>query len=145
MRKILCALTFIGIACASGSATGLNPKISVRPVKVPESRTALADSFVSAIEIEIENTTAETLTVDRIQFSSVSVGTYTIQPVNERPHKEIAPGATEVFRLWANVQVQATASEGLDPLLIRGSVEFLAPSGGFRKTFSQQVNPSSLR
>ena len=143
---MFCALTLcIAVACASGGGAGLDPKISVRPVKVPESRTALADSFSSVIEIEIENTTAEALTVDRIQFSSVSVGTYIIQPVNERPQKELAPGATEVFRVWAQVQVQPTASDGLDPILIRGAVEFLAASGGFRKTFAQQVNPSSLR
>ena len=152
MRKT-CALTLavalIGaVACASGggsSSSKLDPKISFRPVKVPESRTALADSFGSFVEITIENTAAEPITVDRIQFSSVSVGTYIIQPVNERPQKEIAPGATETFRLWAQVQVQPTASEGLDPIMIRGAVEFLAASGGFRKTFAQQVNPSSLR
>ena len=146
MRKIFCALTLsLAVACASGSGTKLDPKISMRPVAVPESRTPSADWFTSVLEIEIQNTAAEPITVDRIQLSSVSMGTFTIQPVNERPQKEIAPGATEVFRVWAQVQAQPTASEGLDPILIRGSVEFLAASGGFRKTFAQQVNPSTLR
>ena len=148
MQKIVCALTLcLAVACASssGGGAGLNPKIAFRPVKVPESRTQLADSFSTVLEIEVQNTAAEPITVDRIQLSSVSVGTYIIQPVNERPQKEIAPGATEVFRLWAQVQVQPTPSEGLDPILIRGSVEFLAASGGFRKTFTQQVNPSTFR
>ena len=135
------------IGCASGGGGGakLDPKISIRPVKVPESMTPRVDSFSSVLEIEIQNTAAEPLTVDRIELSSVGLGTYTILPVNERPQKQIAPGATETFRVWAQVQVQPTASEGLDPIMIRGSVEFLAASGGFRKTFAKQVNPSSMR
>ena len=135
------------MACASGSGTAgkLDPKISIRPVKVPEARTPSADWFTTVLEVEITNTGTEPITVDRVQLSSVSVGTYTIQPVNERPHKEIAPGATETIRLWAQVNVQPTASEGLDPIMLRGSAEFLAASGGFRKTFAHQVNPSSLR
>ena len=133
------------MACASGSGTKLDPQISMHPVKVPEARTPSADWFTTVLEIEIQNTAAEPITVDRVQLSSVSMGTYSIQPVNERPHKEIAPGMTETIRVWAQVQVQPTASEGMDPILIRGSVEFLAASGGFRKTFARQVNPSSLR
>ena len=133
--------------CASGAAGGtkIDPKISIHPVKVPETMTPRVDSFSSVLEIEIENTAAEALTVDRIQLSSVGLSTYTILPVDQRPQKQIAPGATETFRVWAQVQVQPTASEGLDPMMIRGSVEFIAASGGFRKTFAKQVNPSSLR
>ena len=145
MRK-LCAITLLlAVACASGSSGGLDPKIAIRPVKVPEARTPSAEWFTTVLEVDITNTAQEAITVDRVQLSSVSVGTYIIQPVNERPHKEIAPGATETIRLWAQVQVQATASDGLDPIMLRGSAEFLAASGGFRKTFAHQVNPSSLR
>ncbi len=151
MRNV-CALTLAvtlmgAIACASGDATGtkLDPKISIHPVKVPEATTPRVDAFSSVLEVEIQNTAAEPITVDRIQLSSVGLGTYTILPVDQRPQKQIAPGATETFRVWAQVQVQPTASEGLDPIMLRGSVEFLAASGGFRRTFAKQVNPSSLR
>ena len=144
--RALCAITLLlAVACASGGDSALDPKIEIRPVKVPEARTPRADWFTTVLELEITNPRAEPITVDRVQLSSVSVGTYTIEPVNERPQKEIVPGATETIRVWAQVQVQATASEGLDPIMLRGSVEFLAPSGGFRKTFAHQVNPSSLR
>lgn len=146
MRNIVSAVALLlSVACATGGGTGLDPQISIRPVVVPEARTPRADWFTTVLEISITNTAAEPITVDRVQLSSVSIGTYTIEPVNERPHKEIAPGATETIRLWAQVQVQTTVSEGLDPIMIRGSAEFLAASGGFRKTFAHQVNPSSLR
>jgi hypothetical protein len=149
MRKTSCAAVAVAllfaIACASSTASGPQPKIEVRTVKVPESRAAGADEFSTMLELEITNPTAETLTVDRIQLASVSSGTYTVAPATERPQKQIAPGGTEVFRVWAQVSRQATASEGLDPILLRGSVEFLGASGGFRRTFTKQVNPSTVR
>ena len=140
---IATALVFT-VACASASK-GPQPKIEVRTVKVPETRAASADEFSTTLEIEITNPTAEPLTVDRISISSVSAGTYTVAPTYERPQKAIAPGATEVFRVWAQVSRQATASEGLDPILFRGMVEFIASSGAFRRTFTKSVNPSTMR
>ena len=144
MRNVCAVTLLLVVACATGDGA-LDPKIAIQTVKVPEARTPRADWFTTVLELAITNPRSETITVDRVQIASVSVGTYTIEPVNERPHKEIAPGATETIRLWAQMQVQPTASEGLDPILFRGSAEFLAASGGFRKTFTYQVNPSSLR
>lgn len=140
------AVLLVLSACSTGGSS-LNPTIAIRDVKIPEARTPLATQFSTVLEIEISNpSTTETLTVDRIQLGSVSVGTFALDPVVERPQTKIAPGATEVLRVWTQVRVVAdTASEGLDPFFIRGAVEFMTPTGAFRRTFAKQVNPSTLR
>lgn len=145
MRVVIAAAVLFAFACASATSSGPQPKIEVRTVKVPESRAAGADQFGTMLEIEITNPMQEALTVDRIQVSSVSSGSYTIAPVNERPQKEIPPGATELFRLWAHVSRTDTPAEGLDPILLRGSVEFVASGNSFRRLFTKQVNPSTIR
>jgi hypothetical protein len=145
MRTVVCVVA-VALACACASAGKIEPTIHIRSVQVPEARTPLANQFSTVLEIEIMNPSTETLTVDRIQLGSVSLGTYTIDPVVERPQKTIAPGTTELFRVWAQMRVQQeTPSDGLDPILIRGAVEFLASTGAFRRTFAKQVNPSTLR
>ena len=145
MRKIAGAvLLAFAVACASSAPSEGEPEVKVRTVKVPESRSPNANVFSSVLEIEIKNPRQEALLVERIQLSSVSIGTYSIQPVDERPQKSIPAGATEIFKVWAQIVAQETASEGRDPIFVRGIVEFRAGSGAFRKTFTQQVKPSTM-
>jgi hypothetical protein len=145
MRTVVCVIA-VAIVSACASAGKIQPTIHIRAVQVPEARTPLANQFSTILELEIMNPSTESLTVDRIQLGSVSLGTFTIDPVVERPQKVIAPGTTELFRVWAQMRVQQeTPSDGQDPILIRGAVDFLASTGAFRRTFAKQVNPSTLR
>jgi len=147
MRTAVSVVALLVLFACSTGGSSLNPQIYIRDVKIPEARTPLASQFSTVLEIEISNpSTTETLTVDRIQLGSVSVGTFTLDNVIERPQTKIAPGTTELLRVWTQVRVVAdTASEGLDPFFIRGSVEFVTSTGAFRRTFAKQVNPSTLR
>lgn len=132
------------LVCSCASVNGqINPEIVIQDITVPEVRTA---QFSTVLRIAITNPSNAPLTVDRIQLSSVSIGTFSVDPVVERPQRSIAPGQQENFELWAQMRfVQSTPSGGLDPIFLRGTIEFIGPAGAFRRPFAKQVNPSTLR
>ena len=146
MRNAVPAAALLLLSACASTGKGIDPAIHIRDMKVPEALTPVSTQFSTVLQIEISNPSNETLTVDRIQLGSVSIGTFSLDPVVERPQRKIAPGTTELFEVWTQVRVvNSTPSEGLDPIFIRGAVEFVAAGGAFRRTFAKQVNPSTLR
>jgi hypothetical protein len=146
MRNVVPAAALLFLAACASAGGGIEPAIRIGDMKVPEALTPVATQFSTVLLIEISNPSKETLTVDRIQLGSVSIGTFSVDPVVDRPQRAIGPGATELFEVWTQVRVVAsTPSEGLDPIFLRGSVDFVTAKGAFRRPFAKQVNPSTLR
>jgi hypothetical protein len=146
MRKLgFVAALLLAAACTSSKGQ-IQPEIEIHDITVPEARTPAARQFSTVLEIEITNPSNVPLTVDRIQVGSVSIGTFSVDSVVERPQRVLAPGETQTFQLWTQMRVvQDTPSDGLDPIFLRGSAEFISPAGAFRRTFAKQVNPSTLQ
>lgn len=148
-----CALATIVLVltgCASSGTSGqtaslIPPEFRVRVVRVPESRPTRANVFTSEVEVEVFNRSSETLTLDRIQVSSVGDGAYTIPPVTKTFNLTIAPNQARLVRIFVQVVAEETLTGAEEPIFVRGIAEFRSEVGGFRRIFTQRVNPSTLQ
>ena len=123
----------------------LDPEFNVRMVRVPGARPNRANAFASVVEVDVINRSSERITLDSLQITSVGMGAYTIPPVRQDFHQAIPPGQFESVKVFVQVVAEDTIGQAEEPIMVRGVAEFSSDGGGFRRTFTQRVLPSTVR
>jgi hypothetical protein len=91
-------------------------------------------------EITIKNLHQEPVTIDRISLQSIGGSVYRLDTSSRQYKKEIAAGATEIFKFWAPARVEGTTFDAKAPLVVRAVVDTIINGATQRETFNREVN-----
>jgi hypothetical protein len=142
MRPAVLALAVLA-ACASTSAT---PEVSVALAQVSGSR----DMFFFAgpvnveYEVTVTNPTNEPVTLRRLDLKTVGAGAYTLRTPSQPLQVTVRPGMVSVVRVSANAISRGGNANSAEPVTVRGTAYFDAPSGAFTRVFNESFSPGVM-
>lgn len=150
VRVMKRAVVFFGVALLLASCGTGKPaapaKVHIEIVQL----TGLAPSqppgpFDVQLGIEVQNLTNEPITIKRVEMAEIGPGAYVLRPGANRPylfHTVVAPGTADTVTFWAHAYatgVRGSSSES-EPVSLRASVFFDAPSGSFHEMQQQIID-----
>jgi hypothetical protein len=100
--------------------------------------------FDVQLGVEVQNLTNEPITVKRVEIAEIGTGAYVLRGAN-RPYlfnTVVAPGTANTVTFWAHayaVGVRGSSSES-EPVSLRATVFFGAPSGNFHEIQQQVID-----
>jgi hypothetical protein len=145
MRKAVVGFSVLLLAaCASrGSKAPVTlPEVTiVQTGGVPSVARGITGPIPVRYAIRVQNQAKETITLKRIELSSVGAGAYTLSNASRPFDESIAPGAYKDVEIVANAVVQQQTILGANgPVTMRLILHFDSPLGGFQDVVVQQVN-----
>ena len=142
MRPGVLALAVLA-ACASAPAT---PEVSVALAQVSGSRDMFF--FAGPVNIEYEvtvtNPTNEPVTLRRLDLKTVGTGAYTLRTPSQPLQVTVRPGMVSVVRVSANAISRGGNANSAEPVTVRGTAYFDAPSGAFTRVFNESFTPGVM-
>jgi hypothetical protein len=142
-RKIAFVLVVCSLLVGCGSSrqdpVGLiPPEINIRHVGgVPPMRSGSVVPIY--FEIDVTNQSSESITIDRLQLSSTSGGSYDVVSRDEFFNTEVPPGETRSVNVAASARVFSVRTSQVEPMTIRAIVHFESLAGRFRRVVIQQI------
>ena len=146
MNKAWLFVCVLASACASSSAPSARnaaggtaaaatevkkiaePTIEIARLDVNAAQPSTAASVPMIVRVKVENRTEETVTVDRIDVSTVGIGAYTINSTSQDFHHEVKVGHVSVFPVWVQaIPSTSNANEAQQ----RGVEESIVGQEGF--------------
>jgi hypothetical protein len=90
-------------------------------------------------EVDVTNHSSEPVTIERLQLASVGGASYQIGSRTELFRETVPPAETRTVNIPASAFVRSTRTSGDEPITIRATVHFDAPSGAFRRIVIQRL------
>lgn len=146
MRKAV-AVFVLSLAAAACASRG-----SKAPVTLPEVTIVQTGGVASAARgitgpipvryaIRVENRANETITLKRIEASSMGAGAYTLASTSRPFNAAIPPDGYKDVEIFANAVVEQETIVGANgPVTLRLILHFDSPRGSFQDVVVQQVN-----
>jgi hypothetical protein len=139
------AVLFTILSCFSGSGkSSPNPpvKLELKEIgKLPAVAEHMGGDFPVRFALEVENQSAEAVTLKRVQLITMGFGAFTFNnPSGTVFDTAVAPGRREVVEIWAPARLNDTVSGGNGPVTIRVTATFQWSGGTFQKIEVHQVS-----
>jgi hypothetical protein len=90
-------------------------------------------------EVDVTNHSSEPVTLERLQLASVGGASYQIGSRTELFRETIPPAETRTVNVPASARVLSARTSGDEPITIRATVHFDAPSGAFRRIVIERL------
>lgn len=135
---MICSL-FVGCGSSRQDPVGLiPPAINIRHVGgIPPMHSGSVVPIY--FEIDVTNQSSESITIDRLELSSSSGGSYDIVSRDEFFNTEVPPGETRTVNVAASARVFSVRTSQVEPITIRAIVHFESLAGRFRRVVIQQL------
>lgn len=142
MRPLLLLLLLGGLACAAAQ----DPRDALVEVRIEQlvgpSSSQPIGRFQVQYGVEVRNMRDEPVTVRRIEMRQIGGGAYLLLRTNEFKvfDRMIAPGTTDAVDFWTEAVTRLNQGDpgAGEPVTIRMTIFFDAPSGTFRKVAHQR-------
>jgi len=145
MRTILISTALLLVlGCAThGGSSGPEPDAAIIQLsRAPEGTQYDTGPLTMHYAVEVKNTLAEPVTLERIGVQSIGGGSYTLPAYSQGFNETIAPGETKRVSFWAPALVAIPTVAGANgPVTLRGTLAFAAGSRKFQKIVVQNIAP----
>ena len=147
MRTIRCFVPAL-LVLAAGCSTIDNAKVDLIPPEIQVQQVGgpgVAGSHVSGglsvnFKIRVFNPGGEAVTLQRLDFSTIASGAYTIQGASRPFDAKIAPGQFVELQAWIPAEAEDTIIGVNGPVTLRVSAFFDSAVGKFRKVYTLNIN-----
>jgi hypothetical protein len=147
LSPLFCAVAILltTLSCSSGSGKSApNPpvKLDLREIgRLPSVAEHMGGDFPVRLALEVENQSAEPVTLKRVQLITMGFGAFTFNaPSGTAFDTAVAPGRREIVEIWAPAHLNDTVSGGNGPVTIRVTATFQWSGGTFQKIEVHQVS-----
>jgi hypothetical protein len=144
------AILLVAVALLAGSCRTGKPKEPERVHMEIVQLTGLALSqppgpFDVQLGIEVQNLSNEPVTIKRVEMAEIGPGAWVLRASANRPYlfnTVVAPGRSETVTFWvhANAVGVRGSNQESEPVTLRASVFFNAPSGPFHDLTQQIID-----
>jgi hypothetical protein len=144
------SLLLIGVSCSSsGGSSDLPRRAANPPVKLaltevgrlPAVAEHMGGDFPVKFSLEVENRSAEPVTLKRVQLVTMGYGAFTFNAASGTAFDtKVAPGQREIVEIWTPAHLNDTVSGGNGPVTIRVTATFQWTGGTFQHIEVQQVS-----
>lgn len=149
MRRLLAAL-FLFLAACSAQQLGrkspvTEPEIVIEQLSsvAPAARN-LSGPITLHYRVHVRNVANETVTLKRVDLTSVGYGSYNVGPFSRAFDVAIKPGGESNVELWAPGSIADPSVTGANgPVTLRAIVLFDSASGQVQTVVTQQVKSAS--
>lgn len=148
MKLVRMLVPFLAVATLAGCSSIDNAEVDLIPPEVGLRQLGgpgLAGSHVSGplsvnLRLTVFNPSGETITLKRVDFSTVTQGAYTVSNVSRPFEKVIGPNQGIELDTWipANAEESIVGNNG--PVTMRVTAFFGSEVGQFRKVYTINVN-----
>jgi len=147
MRTVLLLATLLlvfGCATGGGASAGPEPDVAIIQVsRVAEGTQYDTGPISTQYAVEVKNTLASALKLERVSVQSIGGGSYTLPPHSQGFNETIEPGTTKRVSFWAPAYVAIQTVAGANgPVTVRGTIEFESEGKKFQKIVVQNIAPA---
>ncbi len=143
-RYLVPALVVVLAACSSVDNAKVDlipPEIQVQQVGGPGIAGSQSTGPISVnFKIRVFNPSGEEITLQRLDFSTVASGAYTISGASRPFNAKIEPGRFVELQAWIPAEAEDTIIGSNGPVTLRVNAFFDSAVGKFKKIYTLNIN-----